>query len=103
MIRKRISLEFLGDDYKDSFLVFKAVPMDDYEAVVADAQKAQNAKQSYDHIKRLVTSRFIEGEIYDFDTKKSVAVTTENMGKLLDQDCFLRAYQELTGVVSPKA
>lgn len=33
VIKKRINLDFLGDDYKDAYLVFKSIPLPDYESI----------------------------------------------------------------------
>ncbi len=32
VIKKKISLEFLGEEYKDAYLVFRTIPMSDYKS-----------------------------------------------------------------------
>lgn len=40
VIKKRINLDFLGDDYKDAYLVFKSIPLPDYEEIQGNLPKS---------------------------------------------------------------
>jgi len=43
-IKKTITLEFLGEDYKDAYLVFQAIPIGDFEQLLNDVGKVQEDK-----------------------------------------------------------
>lgn len=40
VIKKRVSLAFLGDEYKEAELVFKSIPLSDYDKFIADTPKS---------------------------------------------------------------
>jgi hypothetical protein len=40
VIRKRVTLEFLGDEYKDAYLDFKSIPVGDYDKLIDEIKAA---------------------------------------------------------------
>lgn len=100
VIKKRISLEFLGDDYKDGFIVFKSIPVKDYEGILKDVEQAEKRgnTDAMRLVRRLVTERLIEGEIPQDGHK--IPITPENLGDL-PGEVYFEAMQQLTGKISP--
>jgi hypothetical protein len=39
VIKRKVSLDFIGEDYIDSFLTFKAISVSEYEGLKADVEK----------------------------------------------------------------
>ena len=90
VIKKRLSLEFLGEDYKDSYLVFKAISVTDYEKMTPEIKTIgdDNIKASR-YIVDALQSRFLEGK---FDGQD---VTKEDLTDL-DVGTILRCFELLT-------
>lgn len=104
VIKKRVSLEFLGDDYAEGYLVFTAIPTSDMVALQAKASKLQekedDATASLTFLTEEIISRFVEGKIPQ--DGKLVDVTKENLTDL-SSDVFIEAWQQMNGKLSPKA
>lgn len=99
-IKKRVSLDFLGEEYKDSYLVFSAIPLKDYEALIEQSQQlTEDNVASMKFIKEQITKRFIEGKVAQ--EGKLVEITADNLLEL-PGEVFLQAMQQLTGTPSPK-
>lgn len=39
VIKKKVTLEFLGDEYKNAYLVFRSMPLKDYSTFMTDVPK----------------------------------------------------------------
>lgn len=97
VIKKRITLEFLGEDYKDSYLVFRSIPLRDYELIIKEIDK-----NSDDNIKSLkfildtLQVYFVEGKF------QAEEVSKEDLPDL-DQASSMRIFEILTGQLDPKA
>lgn len=39
VIKKKVNLDFLGDDYKEAFIVFKSIPLKDYDKIMDELPK----------------------------------------------------------------
>lgn len=89
VVKKRISLDFLGEEYKDSYLIFKSVSLDELDNAFKGTVREETVK------------RFVEGEINQGG--EMVKVTKENLTEL-PGEVFLRAFSELTGTsIDPKS
>lgn len=97
VIRKRVSLEFLGDEYKDAYLDFKSVPVGDYDGLldqikaVGDDNKKANAA-----ILKILQDYYLggkfpneKGELEDLDSKDELSG--------LDKDTLLECFGKMTG------
>ena len=103
IIKKRVSLEFLGEDYKDGYLVFTAIPVKDLDALQKQAATLEgdtDVTKASDFLKDQVASRFVEGKISQ--DGKEVEVTAENLVDF-PSDVFIEAWQQMNGKISPKA
>jgi hypothetical protein len=83
IIRKKVSLEFLGDEYKDSFLIVRAVGVSEYENVEGTVRDE-------------VIARFIEGKINQ--DGKLEDITKENITDL-PGEVFVEAWGIMTGTL----
>lgn len=97
VIRKRVDLDFLGEDYKESYITFKAIPIKDFELI----QKTQS-EIGEDNIKALhfilenLKKYFIEGKGID-ENKKVIDLVIDDIGEL-DQASIIKCFQALTGI-----
>lgn len=99
-IKKRVSLDFLGDEYKDSYLVFKGIAVKDYpELMKMTKAVGEDGAKSIDLIREQLTSRFIEGRVQGDNGLEEV--TADNLSDLT-ADVFLKCYQVISGTPDPK-
>lgn len=99
VIKKRVSLDFLGETYKDSYLDIKSISLRERDALIAELDKVKkDESKSFDFVKDLVLERFIGGELKEGD-----ATTTVTKDDLLDfpAEVFFEILQQLQGRVSP--
>lgn len=88
IIKKRVTLDFLGEDYKADYLVFKSIPIDEYDTIMA--KEPGDNKEALNFIKETLASRFIEGRFQEQD------VTKEDIGKF-DAEVITSCFAVLTG------
>lgn len=69
VIKKRVVLEFLGEEYKDSYLVFRSMPISKYEEL-ADKLKDVDNKTSLKVTVDVLKDSFIEGKFEGEDVAK---------------------------------
>lgn len=100
VIKKKITLDVLGEEYKDSYLIFQSIPFKDYEKIVktqkeiADQDQTEQGLKSINFIQEQLTKRFIEGNIQG--DKVVVDDLFELPGNVI-VDCF----QQLMGKIDP--
>lgn len=104
VIKKRVSLEFLGDDYAEGYLVFTAIPTSELGVMQEKAlelqKKEEDAGASLEFLKEEVISRFVEGKI---PQDGELAEITKSNITDLPSDVFIEAWQQMNGKLSPKA
>lgn len=100
-IKKRVTLEFLGESYKDSFLVFHAMPIKDYRAFQEKIDKiGDNNQKATEVVLSTLKENFVEGSI-DVDGKDQ-PVEAADLDSL-DIETILKAFQRYTGTdIAPK-
>lgn len=42
VIKRKVSFDFLGDEYKDAYLCFRSIPLVDYEKILAELPQQNN-------------------------------------------------------------
>ena len=89
IIKKKVTLEFLGDDYKDSYITFKSIPIGEYEDLINKVDKVEESKSMGEIIKILETY-FVEGL---FDGQK---LAKEDVNQF-DGETILKCFETLTG------
>lgn len=98
VIKKRVSLDFIGEEYKDSYLVFSAIASKDFPPIQKKLKQMQTDKDddgALSFITAQLVERFIEGEISDEALK---AADIEDLPLDVLSECF----QQTLGQISPK-
>jgi len=98
-IEKRITLEFLGEEYADSYIRVAAIPMREVEELMdrIDAVKGSgDNKEAMKFMVDIVAERFITGEIKQGE--KTEVLTADDM---LDMpgEFFLNVIERLSGSI----
>lgn len=61
VIKNKITLEFLGEEYKDSYLEFKSMSISEYEGLL-DQLNTDDNKESLKVTVKVLTDHFIDGK-----------------------------------------
>jgi hypothetical protein len=95
-IKKRVSLEFLGEEYQDAYLVFQSIPVGDLENIqeTLDTMKSET-KSPTAAILELLKKYFISGEFPDDDGKLQ-PVTSGDLNDLDPTSC-VACFKAFTG------
>lgn len=83
VIKKKVSLNFLGEDYKGSYLIVKSISVGEYE------------KLSDESVKDTVISRFLDGKIKQ--DGEMIDITRDNLEEL-PGEVFVEAFKAMTGI-----
>lgn len=98
LIKKRVSLDFLGEEYKEAYLLFKSIPVVKYEEIQSEVKKYEkNPAGSVKYILDLLKSNYIEGK-FPIDGKLT-DVSKEDLDDL-DPSSITKCFQVFTGVDS---
>lgn len=93
VIKKRVSLEFLGDEYKDAYIDFKSIPVPDYPQLLEEINKSKQPNSTILDILKTyyVNGKFpnAEGNLEDLDSKDELDA--------LDKDTLLECFGKITG------
>lgn len=102
VIKKRVNLDFLGDEYKEAYLTFKAIPLKDYEAIIDEMPKdTQDNKKALQLIVKYLKQYFIGGK-FPNDKGELEDVSVEDVDEL-DAATALACFETLTGQrIDPK-
>lgn len=98
VIKKRVSLDFLGDDYKDAYLTFKGIPVKDYSKILAEMpneESGDNAK-AIELMLKCLTDYFIEGK-FPNDKGELESVSAEDVADSIDQATAITCFERLVG------
>lgn len=91
VIKKRVGLDFLGDDYKESYLTFSVISLNEYEELLPQIESiGEDNTKSVEFIKTTLTKHFVEGKFDGADVKAE---------ELFDFDLatLTQCFQSLTG------
>jgi hypothetical protein len=101
VIKKRITLEFLGDEYKDAYLTFDSIALGEADELAKKAIQAAEDKRSNEFLRGVLEDLFVGGMFPD-DKGQLFEVTVENI-KELDLETSAKVFDILTGQAqSPK-
>lgn len=89
IIKKKVNLDFLGEDHKDDFLLFKSIPVGEYKKLIENRPQEEDASQ-IDFVLNILKDKFISG------TFQGEAVTKENMEDF-DAETAIACFGRLTG------
>ncbi len=96
VIKKRVSLDFLGDDYKDAYLDFQSIPLVDYEKIVDSLPKDESENVKSLHIVMEYLKKYFRGGKFPNDKGELEDVTAEDLDGL-DKDAAVTCFQRMTG------
>lgn len=97
VIEKTVKLDFLGENYKESFIVFKALPVGKYKEYKKkiDAVGEDEDTKSIDLIISILEENFVSGKV--FSGGELVELTKENI-KQLDVETIVECFQKFAGL-----
>jgi len=96
VIKKRVSLDFLGEDYSGAYLVFQSIPAIDFDEVVVQLKEIEkNGSGQVAYLIGLLQKYFVSGE-FPNDKNELVAVAADDL-KGLDADALTKCFQLFTG------
>ncbi len=87
VIKRKMFLDFLGEEYKDSYIVLKVVSVGEYEKLDGT-------------VRQCVIDRFIDGEI--LQDSGMVKISKDQLEEL-PGDVLVKGFELITGVLDPKA
>lgn len=91
IIKKRVTLEFLGEEYKDSYLEFKSLSLAEFEKLLVKLEPNQdNNKESIKLIAKVLEDQFISGKFLAEDVVK------EDI-RQFDLETLTRSFELFTG------
>lgn len=96
IIKKKITLEFLGDEYKDDYLEFKSLPLREFEKILPKLDEAgEDGKKALPIMTGILESNFISGKFQGEDVVKEDLLD-------FDMETLVKAFELFTGQVAPK-
>lgn len=95
VIKKRISLDFLGDEYKDCYITFKPITISEADKIGEEAIQSTKDRKSNAWLLEQLKNRFLEGKFLDADNNlfELKADDIDN----LDLDTCSTIFEILTG------
>lgn len=96
VIKKRVSLEFLGEEYKDSYITFRSMPLSDYESSIPLSAKAIEEKKALSFMLEQVKKYFIGGKC--IDAMGDLAEIKSEDLDTLDVDVAERCFVAISGM-----
>lgn len=97
--KKKVTLEFMGDEYKDSYIELESIPMGELEELVnaaKDHDGDENRSEALSFMRTAVEKRFLGGSVSQ--DGKMVDVTLDDV-KTLPAEVFIEAFQQIVGKV----
>lgn len=101
VIKKKVTLEFLGDEYKDGYVNFSSIPMREYEEIekkLEELKNSENESKSVIFVRDLVTSRFVDGK---FPIEGELSDISREDLPDFPAEFFINAMSQLNGAPSP--
>lgn len=96
VIKKRVNLDFLGEEYKGSYLEFQALPLKDYGELITELEKVESDKtQSIPFMLQTLKKYFLGGKVQDEE------VSADDLDEF-DRDTAINCFETLTGTLDPK-
>lgn len=95
VIKKRVNLDFLGEEYKDAYLVFRSIPAIELEQLMPKLEGLENNSQgSLTIVINILKDYFLTGEFPE-DGKLQPVIKEDLDG--LDPQSVLQCFKMFTG------
>lgn len=91
VIKKEVSFDFLGEDYKNAYLTFQSIPLKDFDEITKSINEAQEKGTSGTFILDVLKKYFVEGEFPGLEK-----VEADDLDGL-DQESVLKCFTIFTG------
>lgn len=91
VIKRKVSLDFLGEEYKEAHLVFQSIPIKDFDDITEKISKSQEDNKATAFILSVLKKYFIEGQFPGVEK-----LTADDLDGL-DQESTLKCFSVLTG------
>ncbi len=102
VIKKKVSLAFLGEGYEEAYLTFKSIPLKDYQGVMDEMPKDEDNAKALELIIKYLKQYFVGGKFPDEEGKLQ-DVTKEDVDEL-DAETAIKCFQALMGEqIDPKS
>lgn len=96
LVEKKLTLEYLGEDYKDSYITFKVLPFRKYSEIMEKAKQiGEDNEASIKYMQEIVSENFIGGMF------KGKELTQDDVAEF-DGDTIVHAFQTIAGEPNPK-
>lgn len=104
IIKKHIALDFLGEEYKDAYVVMESVPVSAYQTIQESIDSETNNIKKINLIIDLLKKRFISGEFPDEVGKLQPVMAEDFIGddSGLDGESLVYIYDRIMGAPDPK-
>ena len=100
IIKKRISFAFLAEEYKDAYIILKAIPIGSYRKMRIDIEKADK-DQTDELLIKYIEDNFLSGEFPD-ENGKLQSMSKEDI-KQLDGIAIAECFSYISGQkIDPK-
>ena len=87
VIKKKVSLDFLGEEYKDAYLEFQSIPLKDFDEMGDRLQNAEaNGEKPNAIILEILKKYFVDGKFPGMD--KLVASDLDGLDATTAVQCF---------------
>jgi hypothetical protein len=97
VIRKRVTLEFLGDDYKAAYIDFRSIPVGDYGSLLDTIKtSSDDDKKANAAILQILKEYYLKGEFPNEEGKMESLDSKEELDGL-DKDALIECFGKLTG------
>lgn len=95
VIKKRISLDFIGSDYSEAYIEFKTIPMREYEKYAKEASNNKDESKAVSFIMDTLKELFISGKFPD-EKGELFELSSEDIEDL-DVNTVVTVFKILTG------
>lgn len=100
VIKRKVNLDFLGDDYKEAYIIFKALPVSEYETVIPKLNEITDTVENIQYILKILQDKFISGKFPSDDGL--IDLTSKDLGSL-DEYTLAECLSYITGQkIDPK-
>lgn len=102
VIKKRVSFDFLGDEYKECYIDFQRIPVADFEDIQKQMKDIEENKGSSFMIVLDVLKKYFVAGMFIIDSKLEAIGKDDLDG--LDAESTIRCFQIMTGQeIDPKS
>lgn len=96
-IKKRVSLEFLGEEYKDSYIRLKALPVSQFETLQKELEALSEDGKAITTMLDKLKDNFVDGKCPD-EEGKLVDIEAKDLDSF-DIETVIKCWQTYTGQV----